>query len=224
MSENRPVRRTDPVAVLRLAGALSVLAGIIVLASVWPTATSSARATVGLAAAFFPLVIGGLVGGVLISLRVVGIRARMLALSVYAVFAGVVLAVVLQLVFGLLTGPMIVNLLALGLSVLGTAALIVGLTALLGARGVIVGAAFTILVANPLAGATIPRDLIAAPWGQLGQFTAPGAAYSLLRGLNDFPAASHLTQWLILAAWTSSGILLSFIGHYRVQRRKPVEV
>ena len=95
---------------------------------------------------------------------------------------GVVLAAVSRLVFGLLAGPLLVNTLARGLSVLATASRIFGVSAVL------------------------------------------GAAYSLLRGLNDFPAASHLTQWLILAAWTSCGILLSFIGHYRVQRRKPVEV
>ena len=55
----------------------------VVMSSPRPPATSSAAATVGLAAVLFPIVIDGLVGGVLISLRVVGMRARMLALSVY---------------------------------------------------------------------------------------------------------------------------------------------
>jgi hypothetical protein len=225
MNKNLPARPpTSLIAALRLAGLLSVLTGVIVLAFVWPTATSSARTTGGLAAALFPLVIGGMIGGVLISVRLVGIRARLLALFVYAVIAGCVLAAILQLLFGLLEGALLLNAIALGLSVLGTGSLIVGLTAVLGARGVIVGAVITILIANPLAGNTVPRELIAAPWGDVGQFAVPGAAFSLLKGLSDLPDAPHLTQWVILCVWTACGILLSLVGHNRARRRQPGEI
>jgi len=58
----------------------------------------------GLTAAQFPLVLGGVVGGVAVSLLVVGALRRVLAVAVYAAVGGTVLVAVLQSWFGVLQG------------------------------------------------------------------------------------------------------------------------
>src|SRR3954470_8788432 len=86
---------------------------------------STDKSGTGLLSASFPLVIGGLLGGVLVSLLVVGVVRRLLALLVYAVSTGLVTALILQTWFGILQGDFLVNAAALSLAMLATASIIV---------------------------------------------------------------------------------------------------
>lgn len=169
----------------------------------------------GLTSAFFPLVLGGMLGGILISLLVAGVARRLTALLVYSAGAGLLVATIMQPIFVILQGSFIVNTLAIGLSMLGTASLIVGITALIGSRGIAIGAVITMLIGNPISGATMPYQFIAGPWGQIGQYFVPGAASSLIRELSYFPDADPMMQWLVLAGWAVAGFLLSVTGHVR---------
>jgi hypothetical protein len=169
----------------------------------------------GLAAASFPLVLGGILSGVLLVLLVAGVVRRLLGLLVFAVAAGAGIALVLQTWFGILQGPWILNAAAAGLAVAATCAVIVGLNALIGPAGIGVGAVITMLIGNPLAAAAVPWQFLAAPWGQIGQWFVPGASASLLRSLSYFPDAATAAQWLTLAAWTLAGVLLALVGHFR---------
>ncbi len=169
----------------------------------------------GLAVAAFPLVLGGILGGVLISLLVAGAIRRLVSVAALAVGGGVAVAAVLQSWFGILQGSFALNALAIGLSMAATAALIVGLNALIGPAGIGVGAFITMLIANPIAGATMPWQFVPAPWGAVGQFFVPGAANTLVRSLSYFPDAATAAQWLTLAAWLTAGVILAIIGHFR---------
>ena len=169
----------------------------------------------GLAAASFPLVLGGMLGGVLISLLVVGAARRLVALVVYGVAAGGIVALVLQTWLHILQRDWVPNAAGLGLGMTATAALVVGVNALLGTRGIAVGAVISVLVGNPISGATVPYQFLAAPWGEVGQFFVSGAASSLVRTLSYFPDADPTKQWLVLAAWAVGGMLLTVIGHFR---------
>ncbi|WP_375384170.1 hypothetical protein [uncultured Microbacterium sp.] len=171
----------------------------------------------GLAVASFPLVLGGMLGGILVALLVVGTWRRVTALVVYGVAAGLGVTAILQPWFGILQGDFLVNALAIGLAMFATAALIVGLNALIGRAGIAVGAIITILVANPISSATLPHQFLAGPWGDIGQFFVPGAASTLVRSLSYFPAADTSAQWLTLVAWAVAGLLLSILGHFRNQ-------
>ena len=171
----------------------------------------------GLLAASFPLVLGGLLGGILVSFLVVGVVRRLLALVVYAAAAGTVVALILQTLFGILQGDFLVNTLALALSMLATASVVVGFNALLGPRGIAVGSVITMLIGNPIAGASIPMQFLVGPWGTIGQYFVPGAASTLIRDLSYFPDADPTRQWLVLAAWAVLGLLLSVTGHFRSQ-------
>lgn len=163
----------------------------------------------------FPLVLGGILGGVLVSLLVAGVARRLLALAVYAGVGGLLVALVTGPVLGILGGHFWLEALVIGVGMLATASTVVGLNALLGTPGIAVGAVVTMLIGNPISGATLPYQFITGPWGGIGQYFVPGAAASLVREVNYFPDASHLHEWLVLLAWTAGGVLLSLLGHYR---------
>ncbi|HEY4152244.1 MAG TPA: hypothetical protein VGM38_02880 [Pseudolysinimonas sp.] len=169
----------------------------------------------GLVAASFPLVLGGMLGGILVALLVVGVVRRLVALFVYAIAAGFVLTLILQAWFGFLQGNFFANVGALSLAMLATAAIIVGFNALIGAPGIAVGAVITMLIGNPISGAALPMQFLVGPWGAIGQFFVPGAASGLVRELSYFPDADNAWRWWVLAAWAAGGLVLSAVGHFR---------
>ena len=174
----------------------------------------------GLVAASFPLVLGGLLGGILVSLLVVGVARRLVALLVYAIATGFLIALLLQTWFGILQGDFLVNASALALAMLATASIIVGFNALIGPPGIAVGAVITMLIGNPISGAMLPLQFLVGPWGTIGQFFVPGAASGLVRELSYFPDADNAWRWWVLAAWAAAGLLLSAAGHFR--NRAPI--
>ena len=91
------------------------------------------------------------------------------------------------------------------------------MNAVFGRPGLGIAAIVTILIANPIAGATAPWQFLPEPWGQIGQYFVPGAASNLLRSLSYFPEAPTAMQWTILACWLAGGVLLTLIGHFRDQ-------
>ena len=171
----------------------------------------------GLAAASFPLTIGGMLGGILLSLVVVGAVRRLIGLLVFGVTAGVLAALVMQTWFGLLQGDWLLNAAALGLGMTATAAFITGMNAVFGRPGLGIAAIVTILIANPISAAASPWQFLPEPWGQIGQFFVPGAASNLLRSLSYFPDAATATQWTILLCWLVGGVVLTLIGLFRDQ-------
>ena len=171
----------------------------------------------GLAAASFPLMIGGMLGGVLVSLLVVGAARRLAALAGFAVAAGLVLTFILQTWFEYLPGDFWVNALVMGTSILATSSFIVGCASLLGRGGIGLGAVTTMLFANPISAAAVPWQFLAEPWGAIGQWFVPGAANTLIRSAAYFPQADASRQWWILAGWIVLGVVLTLIGHFRAR-------
>lgn len=169
----------------------------------------------GLAASLFPLVLGGMIGGVLLTLLVQGVVRRLVGLVVFGAAAGIVIALVMQTWFGMLQGEWIVNAAVAGLGVMATSALVVGLAALVGPPGIGIAAVITMLIANPIAGAAAPPQFLPEPWGAVGQYFVPGASANLLRSVGYFPDASTLTPWLVLCAWVALGVVLALVGHHR---------
>lgn len=168
--------------------------------------------------ALFPLLIGGMIGGIGISLAVVGARRRVLAVTLYAVVGGIVLAAILQSWFGSLQGNWWVNAAAIALSIAAIAAPIAGLATLIGRPGIALGPVLFMLIANPISGAALPPEFLPWAWGAIGQWFPPGASASLLRTLSYFPDASTAFGWLVLAGWAAAGLLLCVVGHARTSR------
>ena len=179
-----------------------------------PLADSDPRGT-GLTAALFPLVLGGMLGGIAISIAVIGAMRRVFAVLLYAAVGGLVLTGILQGWFGSLQGDYWLNSAAIALALAAIAATITGFVALMGRAGIAVGPVVMLLFANPISSAAIPKEFLPVPWGEVGQWFPPGAAATLMRELSYFPAADSTFPWLVLGAWAAGGILLSVVGHFR---------
>ncbi|MFK4788340.1 hypothetical protein [Microbacterium sp. ZW T5_56] len=173
----------------------------------------------GLAIAAFPLVLGGLLGGVLLSILIKGAARRLFAVVIYSAAAGLVLAGVLQGWFGVLQGSYGLNALALSLAVGAISATVTGLYGLLGTPGIPVGAVVMMLFANPLSAATMPVEFLLRPWGAIGQAFPPGAAGTLLRDLSYFPDADVSGPWTVLLLWFVGGLLATVVAIFREHRR-----
>jgi hypothetical protein len=174
----------------------------------------------GLAIAGLPLTIGGIIGGVLTSMLVHSRRMRAVAVVVYGAVGGLALTLILQSWFGILQGDFGLNVLAAGLAVASTAALINGFVSLMGPGGIAIGAILTMFIGNPIASLQQPKEFLVGSWGDIGQFFVPGAAGTLLRDLSYFPDAAMATQWWVLIGWFVLGIALILIGHFLAHRKK----
>ncbi|MDI2037048.1 hypothetical protein [Paenarthrobacter nitroguajacolicus] len=177
--------------------------------------SSSDPSGAGLASASFPLAIGGMIGGIVISLLVVGAMRRLLAVAGFAVAAGLVIAFIMQTWFQYLQGDFLTNALAMGLTMLATSGFIIGCTSLLGRAGIAIGSVLTMFIGNPLSAAATPWQFLAEPWGAIGQFLVPGASGTLIRTLSYFPNADSSQQWWTLGGWAALGIVLTLVGHFR---------
>ncbi|GAB3396604.1 membrane protein [Humibacter soli] len=184
------------------------------LSDVVPLASTDSRGT-GISTAAFPLALGGMIGGVLISVLVTGVWRRLAATVVYALAAAAIVVSVLQPWFGILQGSFLANFGAMALAVFATASFIVGMSALIGPAGIAVGAVVTVLIGNPLSSAAQPPQFLPEPWGAVGQWFVPGAATTLLRDLSYFTQASIAFPVLVLAGWAALGVLLQLVGHFR---------
>ena len=169
----------------------------------------------GLALLGLPLAMGGMIGGVLISLLVTGLRRRLGAAAAYGMVGGLGLVGILQGWFGILSGPYLLNSLAMGLGLFATAVTIIGLESLLGKPGIPIGAVLTMFIGNPISSLTSPQEFLPWHWGEIGQWFVPGATGTLLRDISYFPNAAQGSHWLALAAWSAVGIALAVLGHHR---------
>ncbi|BDZ63758.1 hypothetical protein [Agromyces mangrovi Wang et al. 2018] len=186
----------------------------VAVTDVVPLADTDPRGT-GLAAAMFPLVLGGMAGGIAIAFVVIGAMRRILAAVVYSAGAGLALAGILGGWFGSLPGDYWLNAGAIALTLLAISAFITGMAALLGRAGLGLGALTMVLVANPISSAAVPKEFLPAPWGDVGQWFPPGAGATLLRDVNYFPSADWAFPLLVLTGWAVVGLVLSVIGHFR---------
>jgi hypothetical protein len=170
---------------------------------------------VGLGSAILPLTVGGILGGVLITLGIAGRLRRIVALVAYAVFGGLALGGILQGWLGVLQGSFLANAAAMALALLGIGAAVAGLASVLGRPGLAVGAVVFVLFAIPLASAATPVEFLLAPWGAVGQWFPPGAGATLLRDLSYFPEADATMPWLVLTGWAVAGLVLLGLGRAR---------
>ena len=186
----------------------------VAVTDVVPLAKSDPRG-IGLVSAAFPVVLGGMLGGILISLAIVGTVRRLLALGVYVVVAGFAIAGIMQGWFGVLHGSYLLNAAVLAAGLLAIGATIVGFAALVGRPGVAIGPVLFLLIANPISSAAQPVEFLPEPWGAVGQWFPPGAGATLLRDASYFPATDTTFPWLVLIGWSAAGILLALVGHVR---------
>ncbi|PYY44147.1 hypothetical protein DEJ03_11945 [Curtobacterium sp. MCLR17_043] len=173
----------------------------------------------GLVAAAFPLVMGGMLGGIFLVFLVHGTLRRLTGLIVYAIAGGLAIPGILQGWFGILQGPYLENAAAFALALSSIAGTILGASTLIGRIGVSTGPVLFLLFANPISSAATPTSFLPAPWGTIGQWFPPGAGTRLIRDISYFPEVNSTLQWLILGGWTAFGLALMGTGAFVHARR-----
>jgi hypothetical protein len=175
----------------------------------------------GLAGAGLPLAIGGLVPALLLIRRFPGRPwLRVTAALAFALIAGFALAAILQFWFGSIDGAMLRVGLGLSLGLGAISLLLLGLESLFGMAGYGVGAAFVMLLGNPLSGLTSAPEFLPSGWGALGQLLPPGAAATVLRSDAYFEGVGANRAILALSCWVAFGLLLVAVAALR-RRRTP---
>jgi len=187
------------------------------LTDVVPLLAGDPRGT-GMIAAAFPLVLGGMIGGIALTMAISGAARRIVALLVYSIAGGLAIPAIMQGWFGVLGGDYLLNAAAFSLTLLAIGAPIVGFASLVGRAGVAIGPILFLLIANPISGATAPKEFLPSPWGDVGQWFPPGAGATLIRDLSYFPNADTAFGWLVLGVWAAGGLALAALGHFRNAR------
>jgi hypothetical protein len=171
-----------------------------------------------LASSVLPLMLVGIITGVLAGITATGLARRAGLLLGGSVLAGLTGALVVQSWLDVVGGEWLANAGALGLTVLAIAATVTGLYALLGERGVLLGVLTMVLVGNPFSGVGSAPELLPEPVGGLGQLMPPGAGGNLLRSTGFFDGAAAAGHVAVLATWALAGLALLLVAASRRER------
>ena len=168
-----------------------------------------------------PLLIAGIVTGVAASLLAAGAAGRAALLAAGSVLAGLVATLIVQGWLDVVEGDWWANAAGLSLTVGAIGAAVAGLNALLGHKGIALGALTLVLVGNPLSGVASAPELLPQPVGALGQLLPPGAGGNLLRSTGFFDGAAAGGHVAVLAAWVLAGLALLVAAALHVRSRVP---
>ena len=169
-----------------------------------------------------PLVVAGIITGVIITLLgrpglgAVGILVAVAALS------GLVTIVMVQGWLGIIEGPWLLNAAVLSLGVLAIGSVVTGLAALIGPAGIGVAALLMVFVGNPWSGIASAPELLPQAAGFIGQLLPPGASGQLLRSTAFFDSAGAGRHLAVLLVWIAVGLGAILAGARLQQQRTEV--
>lgn len=179
-----------------------------------PLGTKDPRGA-GLAAGSLPLIIAGIVVGLLGSIRLRKTSQKFLVAGLAAALASFSIVAILNLWLGSLQGNYFLEVAVVALGIAAVALTIMGAAALAGRVGMLLVIGLFFIVGNPLAAISLPVELYPTGFGTFGQYLPLGAEVHLLRSISYFPEASTLTQWATLGSWFAVGVLLLAIAPER---------
>jgi hypothetical protein len=173
----------------------------------------------GLAASVLPLVLAGILTGVLSAAMGVSAWRRAGVVVVGSILTGYGAALIVQSWLDVVGGDFWANGAVLSLTVMAIAATISGLEAVLGKAGAAVGALTMIFIGNPFSGVATSPDMLPSGAGWLGQLLPPGAGGNLLRSTGFFDGAGGGRHVAVLALWALFG--LGLLGLSALRRPAP---
>ncbi|MGH3378778.1 MAG: hypothetical protein ACRDP6_29030 [Actinoallomurus sp.] len=219
LSTRQPSERQvsgHPVAARPRAGRQAAAPPVAAPEDVAPSARHDPRGAGG-AALVLALILSGIGGAALLSLRVRSAGWRTAGLFVFAAGSGLTSALIIDTWLSVLPGsyPAVAGTIAL--ATLTVAASVTGLAAAIPRAGLGLGAAVMMLLANPWSGAASAAELLPRPWGTAGQDLPAGATATLLRSATFFGGAGAGPPLTVLLIWTSYGLILLAVGTRRHQ-------
>jgi hypothetical protein len=174
----------------------------------------------GLSSVMLPIVLYGLIAGILLALFVPGTRGRLAGATLFAVGGGLAATGIMRDWLGAFDGSYVrdAGVFALGIGTICFA--VMGLGALLGRAGFVLGAATMMMLGNPLSGMTSAPELLPRPWGAIGQLLPPGATGTALKSVAFFDGHGAAHSLIVLACWAIAGIALVGINTLRRTRSR----
>jgi hypothetical protein len=173
------------------------------------------RAANALGSSVLPLVLGGILTGVVAALLGGGFWRRTGLLVTGSVLTGLGATLIVQSWLGVVGGDWWANGAALSLTVLAISATVAGLHALLGRAGFALAALTMIFIGNPFSGVATSPDLLPTSAGTLGRLLPPGAGGNLLRSTGFFDGAGGGEHIAVLALWALFGLALIALSRLR---------
>jgi hypothetical protein len=183
-----------------------------------PLGTKDPRGA-GLAAGSLPLIIAGIVVGLLGSMRLRRTSQKFLVSGLAATLASFSIVSILNLWLGSLQGNYFLEVAVVALSIAAVSLVVMGAAALAGRVGLLLIIGLFFIVGNPIAGVSLPVEMYPTGFGAFGQYLPLGAEIHLLRSISYFPKASTVTQWATLGGWFALGVLLLVIAPERKESK-----
>ena len=161
--------------------------------------------------------LGGYEGATAVALMLGGVRPpglrqaaiRLGLLAGYAVISGLLGALLIGPVMGVVSGYSL-SLAGTGmLLTFGAAAATAGLQAALGLPGTLIAIIGMVVFGDPTAGTSISTPLLASPWNVIGQGLPPSAALSAARSVVYLGAVNLTGPLAVLATYAAVGTLLT---------------
>jgi len=175
-----------------------------------------------LPASVLPLVLAGILTGVAATLLAPVKRLRAALVVAGSALAGLVATGIVQGWLGVVEGDWAANWGALSLTVLAIASVVAGLAALLGRRGLALGAVTMVVIGNAFSAASSAPQMLPQPVGAIGQLLPPGAGANLLRSTGFFDGAAAAGHVAVLVGWVLVGLaaLIAAAGRDRREDRR----
>ena len=176
----------------------------------------------GFASLGLPLVLAGVIAGVVIAMLGRPGLTEIGALAATAAVSGLVTILMVQGWLGVIGGPWLVNAGVVALGVFATASTVAGFRALFGPAGIGIAALLMVFVGNPWSGIGSAPEMLPKAAGFIGQLLPPGAASQLLRNTAFFDGADSGGHVAVLLAWTVVGVGAILAGAAQQRRRTEV--
>jgi hypothetical protein len=158
--------------------------------------------------------IPSLVFGVLLAVfgKALPARARWGAVLAYALLAGPLVALDVEVVVGALDGGFVGVAVVSGLLAVSVAAVGHGLAHLAGARGIAAAVMTLVLLGLSSSGGAVGYQFEPGFYGAVSQLLPPGAAVTAVRNVAYFDWAATLEPLLVLGAWALGGLVLGLLA------------
>ena len=179
-----------------------------------PLGTKDPRG-LGLNAGSLPLIIAGIVVGLLGSMRLRKTGQRFAVAGIAGTLAAFAMVAILNLWLGSLLGNYFLEVLVVAVGIAAVSLCVMGAAALAGRAGMLGVIGLFFIIGNPISAVGLPQELYPTGLGAFGQYLPLGAEVNLLRRISYFPEASTVTQWAVMGAWLAVGALLVVLAGMR---------
>jgi hypothetical protein len=142
--------------------------------------------------------------------------ARIGALAVFSLVAGILSVVILRASFDVFAGHVVALCGVAALTIFASGAATAGIQAVLGPAGTGLVILLFVIFGNPASGGPFARPLLPGFWRTIGGVLPPGAAVDLARSSLFFDGARILGPILVLVGWAAAGTVLALVFGGRI--------